>query len=535
MVLQNNGQISFSDIATEFGLTNSNLALGGNLSTAANLSTGVEREIADFYGLSSSVPLTSITNINGLPQREEILISQFISSGDALLIPAGFWVWSDSTSVAAITLDIPCTLINEGNIIGRGGNANGGFGGPAINITSTGVSIINNAGAFIAGGGGGGQFVTTNLGRGQSAGGGGGAGGGTGNRGSGNANSSFIAGGTIGQAGGGGAEAGASGGTGNDSAGSGGGRVLPGTAHGVTGGGAGNDGGDAIGTTAAGGGGWGANGGSNSFRYPGGQGGAAIIGDKVWDGQVTGSGTVFGGVAPSVGSELQINDFLNHKEVSLSSLGVTAGQTITIPSDFFFWSDNVSTAGLTIDVNNVTIINNGNIMGKGGRGAAGGSTGEAGGPAINVTATGVSITNNGFIGGGGGGGGGNGSLSRGRFGSGGGGAGGGFGRYGSSNPSGSDDLIAPGQIGGRGSPLFTSSGAEAGGSAGSAGTGTSGGGGRVVPGNGNAGVNASGGGYGANGGSGSSFGGGTGGAGGAAITGNPVSLTNNGNLFGSTP
>ena len=31
------------------------------------------------------------------------------------------WVWSDSRTVAALTVDIPCTIINDGKIIGKGG------------------------------------------------------------------------------------------------------------------------------------------------------------------------------------------------------------------------------------------------------------------------------------------------------------------------------------------------------------------------------------------------------------------------------
>ena len=503
--------------------------------------------LSQFAGLDSgaSATLTGEVDDCGMLQLQEVNLSTLaLAQGwDGVSpinfrVPANTWIWSDNTSIAAITVphNIPpgSTLTNSGFIIGRGGNGNGGFGGAAIEIQAPGFAVVNNAGAYIAGGGGAGHGVTTNLGRAQSAGGGGGAGGGTGSRGSGNANSNFIAGGSVGKPGGGGAEAGASGGTGNDGGGSGGGRILPGVAHGVNGGAGGQDGGDFSGLTAGGGGGWGACGGDGGFGV-GGQAGSAIISTVTWNG-LENNGTVFGPVAPaSVGAQLNINKFENHQEISLSELGVTPGSTLTIPQDFFIWSDNTSVAALTIDVNNVTIINNGNIMGRGGNG--GGSSGGDGGPAINVTATGVTINNTstGFIGGGGGGGGrGIVNINRGQFGGGGGGAGGGRGAFGGSNPRGSGTIIAGGLIGGKGGG---GAGAEVGGSGSTSGPG--GGGGRVVPGNGDDGFNGvdfglggGGGGYGAPGGRGR--GNTNAGAGGAAIAGNAVALTNNGVIWGST-
>ena len=78
------------------------------------------------------------------------------------------------------TVDIPCTIINDGKIIGKGGQGGSGLriknwphptasaynsgysttnlgtgsdGGPAINVTSSGVTITNSSGAYICGGG----------------------------------------------------------------------------------------------------------------------------------------------------------------------------------------------------------------------------------------------------------------------------------------------------------------------------------------------------------------------------------------------
>ena len=37
------------------------------------------------------------------------------------------WVWSDSRTTAALTIDIPCTIINDGKIIGKGGQGGSGI------------------------------------------------------------------------------------------------------------------------------------------------------------------------------------------------------------------------------------------------------------------------------------------------------------------------------------------------------------------------------------------------------------------------
>ena len=116
--------------------------------------------------------------------------------------------------------------------------------------------------------------------------------------------------------------------------------------------------------------------------------------------------------------------------------GVSAA-TVTIAPGVYIWSDNTSVPALDMGgafPGGLTLINNGFIMGKGGKGgdmngqSATFTGGAAGGPAIALTGP-ISINNtNGYIGGGGGGGAGhiNMNLAVG-FGAGGGGAGGGQG------------------------------------------------------------------------------------------------------------
>jgi hypothetical protein len=251
----------------------------------------------------------------------------------------------------------------------------------------------------------------------------------------------------------------------------------------------------------------------------------------------------------------------------------------TIP-DIYIWSDNTSTAALTIPSSMsgiLTIINNGKIIGKGGQGGSYNSKdGKVGGAAISNSATGVVLTNasGAYIAGGGGGGGATGTIGR-HLGiaSGGGGAGGGAGGQGRYHDAWSGGSGIGYVSGGSGGGLGSSGGnggaswggyyGRGGGAGGGGGTsrttssgdyvGAGGGGGRILPGTGgsassglswpaggaggsgdsagSAGGAGGGGGWGASGGAGQS--GGAGGAGGAAISGVSISVTNNGTIYGS--
>ena len=172
--------------------------------------------------------------------------------------------------------------------------------------------------------------------------------------------------------------------------------------------------------------------------------------------------------------------------------GGTSKATITVGSGVYIYSTSTGNAGLTIDGSwpgGITVINNGFIMGKGGRG--GGKFpyyGEDGGSAISL---GVSCTINNtngsaYIGGGGGGGGDNWSQENRPVGGSGGGAGGGNG--------GRNDSASSGAGGGPGSV-----GSDGTGQSGGAGKdpspayayGGGGGGGRIFPGSGGSGGSGS--------------------------------------------
>jgi hypothetical protein len=330
MAIQSSGAISISEIQTEFGGENpislSEYYRDGDYTTSNNTSvpTSGAISLSNFYGATGEITVTSEALINGLSNRKEMLASDFISSGGVLGIPANFWVWSDDTTVAALTIDIPCTVNNYGKIIGKGGTGVPAasaqqVGGPAIKINSgvSGVTVVNKPGAYIAGGGG--ASDGGNSGGGGAGGGaakyynyGGGAGGTLNAKGA-NGVGAF---GNYGQNGQGGGAGGS--GAGADSyniyiyaVGGGGGRILPGTggaaqgSYGGAGGSAGNAGGNsgtaAGGTEPAGpgGGGWGAYGGGVNSGARSGSGGGKAGGKAVEDSGVSytlsNSGTIYGG------------------------------------------------------------------------------------------------------------------------------------------------------------------------------------------------------------------------------------------------
>ena len=332
MALQTSGPISLNDMHVEVGGTSGTTCSLNDPDIRNLISVGdsTNQSFLLYYGQAAETVMTSGGTVNGQPQRLKISASSFISSGETLRIPSNMWVWSDDTSTAALTIDIPCTVVNEGKIIGCGGVgsqgpfagggliANGGAGGPAINVTSSGVTITNSSGAFIAGGGGGGGYYQDRSNPGDDfRGGGGGAGGVKG--GNGRNGGGYLHLGTFGGAGGAlnasgadgaytpsgnyasrgqGGGAGGGGGASNNTAGGGGGRILPGTGGGpssTAGGSAGNPGYSISGFAAGGGGGWGAagaSGGGTTGGYAGGgAGGAAITGTSR---TLSNSGTIYG-------------------------------------------------------------------------------------------------------------------------------------------------------------------------------------------------------------------------------------------------
>jgi hypothetical protein len=268
----------------------------------------------------------------------------------------------------------------------------------------------------------------------------------------------------------------------------------------------------------------------------------------------------------------------NQQELNLSTYLTSEGWNgsdkviVSIASGVYIWSDDVTVGGLIIPSSmsgKVTIFNSGYIIGRGGNGGGYDGAAQSGGPAIDNSATGVTITNQSgaYIAGGGGGGGGGSGYGGGGGGSGGGnggrgrhengtiysgGTGGAVGQSGTSAP---QDVYSGGG-GGRG---------VGGGTGGGGGAGSNwfeglrvnggGGGGRILNGSGGAGgtsdpagpigTGGTGGSLGNAGGAGTATyvgdggggwgaaGGGSGAAGGAAISGTSITVVNNGTIYGS--
>lgn len=193
MVIKTTGPISLLDIQNEFG-GSAPIGLNEYYGAAAGIPASGTIGLNVFYGASAIVLFTNTITAN---QQELNLYNYLIAQGwngsdeVEVTINSGVYIWSDNTAVAALNTGgaYPkgLTIINNGFIMGKGGNGADLFlaptlsygtatsGGPAIYLTTP--VNLNNSNGYIGGGGGGGAvhkgWVSGN-------GGGGGAGGGLG-------------------------------------------------------------------------------------------------------------------------------------------------------------------------------------------------------------------------------------------------------------------------------------------------------------------------------------------------------------------
>jgi len=335
MALNSSGPISIAGTVTGQSIQ---IELLGNGTTQMSLNDTSVRTLAgvasgeivmptNFYGKSNKFIASITSSQTNLDLRTWALANGWDGTvAVEITVNAGVYVYSTSTSNAGLTVtgSFPggVTLINNGYIIGKGGNGGsnsgptaGAPGGSAISLGIN-ATIVNNSGAFIAGGGGGGG--------GQLSGGGGGAGGGDG--GLGRFSYAGGTGGAIGSSGnnGGGGNLGGQGGGAGAGAGGvvqqsqtigggggGGGRILPGTGGagglgavvGGVGGSAGNPGSQAnpggysVNFCSGGGGGWGAAGAAAAGGSIAGGAGGNAIALNGYSATTSGSGTTYGAVS----------------------------------------------------------------------------------------------------------------------------------------------------------------------------------------------------------------------------------------------
>ena len=131
---------------------------------------------------------SNIQNFTISSNQQELVMSTFLSGAGwngftrpVVTINSGVYIWSDTLGTAALSVDgsypAGITIINNGYIMGRGGNAQPSWGsvnGSLAVLLSTNCTIYNNG--YIAGGGGAGSYTGSPY-EGIQAGGGAGGGG----------------------------------------------------------------------------------------------------------------------------------------------------------------------------------------------------------------------------------------------------------------------------------------------------------------------------------------------------------------------
>lgn len=308
MALNNSGPISLAgattgqSIALELGLSaTGQISLNqSNVRTLAAVPSGAITMPTDFWGKANAFNGTITTNQLNLNLRTWALANGWNGNTIAYITVApNVYIYSNSTATPALTIDGSwpngVILINQGFVMGQGGNSANGpglAGGPAISLGISCTIDNTNVSAYIGGGGGGGGSVGLNSTGGGGAGGGnavnGGAGGGLGASGSPGVANAYSGGGggrIFPGVGGAGGNFGSGGG-----AGGGGGQLTtnPSGTHGVTIANVCQYSNPGVRYSGGGGGGWGAIGGygmtnstvggtGGSANNPGGSGNGSIV------------------------------------------------------------------------------------------------------------------------------------------------------------------------------------------------------------------------------------------------------------------
>ena len=174
MSISTKGKIKFSDLRSEFGGTGPVSMSQYYKSNKDNFVPTDAETVPDTSGtinVRAFRGVSSVLNYEIKSNKKQVNLYKFLTElgwdGEnpvTVTIKENVFIWSDSTSAAALTISNQfgkkLKLINNGYIIGRGGNGGSGEhqpgqqGGPAISNASVGVELINN-GRILAGGGGG--------------------------------------------------------------------------------------------------------------------------------------------------------------------------------------------------------------------------------------------------------------------------------------------------------------------------------------------------------------------------------------------
>jgi hypothetical protein len=304
MTLNSSGPISLAGTTAGQSIEIEN---GGNGTTQISLNDAAVRTLAgvpsgaitmptNFWGKSNRVSISYTFSSNTANASLNVSsISGYVSGKSNITVTVNSGVYLYATSTGSYGLNLTggttgdtVTLVNNGYIMGQGGQGAGGgqgfggsAGGPALNV-GIGVNLTLTNNSYIGGGGGGGGTYHNPSNQYTYAGGGGGAGGGNSGFCSTNGGGAGASGGSCGGNGGGGGRilpgtGGASGNGNGGGAGGGGGGFCCSCApfyNGGAGGSANSAGGGGGGAAGGGGGGWGASGGGGNGGV--GAGGRAI-------------------------------------------------------------------------------------------------------------------------------------------------------------------------------------------------------------------------------------------------------------------
>lgn len=170
MPLPASGPISFNNINVELGVAGTTQASLGQTSyrTLAGVASG-QISMSNFYGKANTFAFTISSNQTNANLRTLALAAGWDgATRPVATIAAGVYLYATDTATPALTINgsFPAgvSLVNNGLIYGRGGNAGGGgtgngsggsgAGGGNALTASVAVSITNNG--TISGGGGGG-------------------------------------------------------------------------------------------------------------------------------------------------------------------------------------------------------------------------------------------------------------------------------------------------------------------------------------------------------------------------------------------